>query len=169
VTREGEIVTCRVDLAMFHDSSARGGSSRCWKSSVRAIWDKSRVVLVMDHYVPEADDDARRIVRIARDWARDQRCRTSTTARASATWWCRKKATSGRGCSASVAIRIRPPAARSAAYMFGIGATEMLGVVVTGEIWLQRAAHAAHALEGAPGRWRQRQGHDAGTCSAASA
>ena len=36
------------------------------------IWDKSRVVLVMDHYVPAQDEDSKRIVRIARDWAREQ-------------------------------------------------------------------------------------------------
>ena len=27
---------------------------------------------MIDHYVPEADDESRRIVRIARDWAREQ-------------------------------------------------------------------------------------------------
>jgi len=37
------------------------------------IWDKDKVVLVIDHYVPEADEESRRVVRIARDWAAEQR------------------------------------------------------------------------------------------------
>ena len=36
------------------------------------VWDPDKVVLVTDHYVPENDDESRRIVRIARDWAREQ-------------------------------------------------------------------------------------------------
>src|SRR3546814_2581185 len=35
-------------------------------------WDKSKVVLVMDHYVPEEDDDSRAILALTRDWARSQ-------------------------------------------------------------------------------------------------
>ena len=68
----GEIVTCRVDLAMFHDSSGPRRLAPMLAELGAPIWDKQRVVLVIDHYVPEADDEARRIVRIARDWARAQ-------------------------------------------------------------------------------------------------
>ena len=64
----GEIVTCKVDMAMFHDSSGPRRLQPMLEELGAQIWDKSRVVLVMDHYVPERDDDSRRIVRIARDW-----------------------------------------------------------------------------------------------------
>ena len=37
----------------------------------------------------------------------------------------------------SVAISHSPTGGAFGAYMFGIGATEMLGVVVTGEIWVR--------------------------------
>ena len=70
--RVGEVVTCEVDLAMFHDSSGPRRLQPMLEQLGAQIWDKSRVVLVMDHYVPERDEDARRIVRIARDWAREQ-------------------------------------------------------------------------------------------------
>src|SRR4030095_2944162 len=68
----GEIVSCKVDLAMFHDSSGPRRLKPMLEELGAPIWDRSRIVLVMDHYVPERDDDSRRIVRIARDWARDQ-------------------------------------------------------------------------------------------------
>ena len=68
----GDIVNCKVDLAMFHDSSGPRRLKPMLEELGAQIWDKSRVVLVMDHYVPERDDESRKIVRIARDWAREQ-------------------------------------------------------------------------------------------------
>ena len=68
----GEILNCRVDLAMFHDSSGPRRLKPMLEELGAQIWDKSKVVLVMDHFVPEQDDDSRRIVRIAREWAKEQ-------------------------------------------------------------------------------------------------
>ena len=67
----GEIVTCAVDLAMVHDSSGPRRLQPMLEELGAQLWDRSKIVLVMDHYVPERDDDSRRIVRIARDWARE--------------------------------------------------------------------------------------------------
>jgi 3-isopropylmalate/(R)-2-methylmalate dehydratase large subunit len=69
----GEIVSCQVDLAMFHDSSGPRRLKPMLEELGAQIWNKDRVVLVMDHYVPAQDEDSRRIVRIARDWAAEQR------------------------------------------------------------------------------------------------
>ena len=68
----GDIVNCQVDLAMFHDSSGPRRLKPMLEELGAKVWDTSRVVLVMDHYVPEQDDDSRRIVRIAREWAKEQ-------------------------------------------------------------------------------------------------
>jgi 3-isopropylmalate/(R)-2-methylmalate dehydratase large subunit len=59
----GEIVTCAVDLAMFHDSSGPRRLKPMLEALGASVWDRSRIVLVMDHYVPERDE-SRRIVRI---------------------------------------------------------------------------------------------------------
>jgi len=133
----GEVVTCRVDLAMFHDSSGPRRLKPMLQELGAQIWDRSKVVLVMDHYVPEADEESRRIVRLARDWAREQAL---------------PHVYDSQGICHVVVPQhghIRPgmfcvggdshssTGGAFGAYMFGIGATEMLGVVVTGEIWLQ--------------------------------
>ena len=58
--RPGEIVTCKVDLAMIHDS---GGPRRVKPLLDRlgvGVWDPSRVVVVSDHYVPAVDAEKRR-------------------------------------------------------------------------------------------------------------
>lgn len=133
----GEIITCRVDLAMFHDSSGPRRLKPMLEELGASIWDRSRVVLVMDHYVPERDEESRRIVKIARDWAREQAL---------------PHVYDGQGICHVVVPQgghIRPgmfcvggdshspTGGAFGAYMFGIGSTEMLGVVVTGEIWLR--------------------------------
>ena len=50
--RQGEIVTCKVDLAMLTDS---GGPRRIWprlKELGVGVWDPDKVVLVTDHFAP---------------------------------------------------------------------------------------------------------------------
>ena len=49
----GEFVTCRVDLAMFHDSGGPRRLKPMLAELGAPIWDRDRVVLVIDHYVPE--------------------------------------------------------------------------------------------------------------------
>ena len=51
--RVGDIVTCRVDMAMFHDSSGPRRLKPMLEELGAQIWDKSKVVLVMDHYEPD--------------------------------------------------------------------------------------------------------------------
>jgi 3-isopropylmalate/(R)-2-methylmalate dehydratase large subunit len=107
-------------------------------------------------------------VRIARDWAREQRCRMSTTAMGICHVVVPQHGHIRPGMFCVGGDSHSPTGGAFGAYMFGIGATEMLGVVVTGEIWL-RCRRRSHALERAPGRRRERQGHDAGHDRAASA
>jgi 3-isopropylmalate/(R)-2-methylmalate dehydratase large subunit len=133
----GEIVTCDVDLAMFHDSSGPRRLKPMLDELGAQIWDKDKVVLVIDHYVPEADDESRQIVRIARDWAAQQRlphvydsqgiCHVVVPAHG--------HIRPGMLCVGGDSHS--PTGGAFGAYMFGIGATEMLGVMVTGRIWLQ--------------------------------
>ena len=133
----GEIVTCKVDMAMFHDSSGPRRLQPMLEELGATIWDKSRVVLVMDHYVPERDDASRKIVRIARDWARDQQlpnvydsigiCHVVTPQHG--------HILPGTLCVGGDSHS--PTGGAFGSYMFGVGSTEMLGVVVAGEIWLR--------------------------------
>ncbi len=133
----GEIVTCAVDLAMFHDSSGPRRLQPMLEELGAQIWDKSKVVLVMDHYVPERDDDARRIVRIARDWARDQRLPHVYDSLGICHVVVPQHGHIRPGMLCVGGDSHSPTGGAFGAYMFGIGSTEMLGVVVTGQIWLR--------------------------------
>ena len=135
--KPGEIVTCKVDLAMFHDS---GGPRRLQPMLAELgaqIWDKDKVVLVIDHYVPEADDESRRIVRIARDFAADQRLPHVYDSQGICHVVVPQHGHIRPGMFCVGGDSHSPTGGAFGAFMFGIGATEMLGVVVRGEIWLK--------------------------------
>ncbi|MFO1288449.1 MAG: 3-isopropylmalate dehydratase large subunit [Rubrivivax sp.] len=133
----GEIVNCRVDLAMFHDSSGPRRLAPMLAEIGATIRDKSKVVLVLDHFVPEADEESRRIVRFARQWAAEQRLPHVHDS----VGICHVVLPQGGhlrpGMFAVGGDSHSPTGGAFGAYMFGIGATEMLGVVATGEIWLK--------------------------------
>jgi 3-isopropylmalate/(R)-2-methylmalate dehydratase large subunit len=133
----GDIVNCKVDMAMFHDSSGPRRLKPMLDELGAQIWDKSRVVLVMDHYVPERDDESRKIVRIARDWAREQSLPHVYDSQGICHVVVAQHGHIRPGMFCVGGDSHSPTGGAFGAYMFGIGSTEMLGVVVTGEIWLR--------------------------------
>ncbi len=133
----GEVVTCRVDLAMFHDSSGPRRLQPALAELGATLWDKNKVVLVIDHYVPEADEESRRIVRIARDWAAEQRLPHVYDSMGICHVVLPQHGHLRPGMFCVGGDSHSPTGGAFGCYMFGIGATEMLGVVVTGEIWLK--------------------------------
>lgn len=133
----GEIVSCRVDLAMFHDSSGPRRLKPMLDELGVSIWDRSRVVLVLDHYVPAQDDDARRIVGIARDWAREQRLPHVYDSVGICHVVLPQQGHIRPGMFCVGGDSHSPTGGAFGAYMFGIGATDMLGVMVSGALWVR--------------------------------
>ena len=133
----GDIVTCQVDLAMFHDSSGPRRLKPMLEELKAQVWDKSKVVLVMDHYVPERDEAARKIVKIARDWAREQDLPHVYDSMGICHVVVPQHGHIQPGMFCVGGDSHSPTGGAFGAYMFGIGSTEMLGVVVTGQIWLR--------------------------------
>ena len=133
----GEIVTCKVDLAMVHDSSGprrlRPGLERLGAK----VWDPSRVVVITDHYLPAYDDESRKIIQIARDWVKDAGVGAFYDAQGICHVVLPERGHLRPGMFAVGGDSHSPTGGAFATYMFGIGATEMLGVMVTGEIWLK--------------------------------
>ncbi|MEI2746116.1 MAG: 3-isopropylmalate dehydratase large subunit [Ottowia sp.] len=133
----GQIVTCRVDLAMMHDS----GGPRRLKPHLDAlgvgVWDPERIVVVTDHFVPASDTGSRQIVQLARDWVREQGIRHFYDEQGICHVVTPRHGHLRPGLFAVGGDSHSCTGGAFGAYMFGIGATEMLGVVVTGEIWLR--------------------------------
>ena len=133
----GEVVTCDVDLAMFHDSSGPRRLKPMLDELGAKLWDPNKVVLVLDHYVPAMDADAERIVQITRDTARTWRLPHVIDSEGICHVVLPERGHLKPGMFCVGGDSHSPTGGAFGAYMFGIGATEMLGVVVTGKIWVQ--------------------------------
>lgn len=136
-TRPGEIVTCRVDLAMMHDS---GGPRRVKPYLERLgakIWDPSKVVIVSDHFVPPPDVDSAEILALTRRWARDNDVQNFYDMQGICHVVVQEHGHLRPGMFAVGGDSHSPSGGAVGAFMVGIGATEMAGVLVTGEIWVR--------------------------------
>ncbi|HKU48098.1 MAG TPA: 3-isopropylmalate dehydratase large subunit [Burkholderiales bacterium] len=133
----GEIVTCKVDLAMVHDSSGPRRLKPRLERLGAKVWDPKKLVVITDHYLPAYDDESRKIIQIARDWVKEAGVDAFYDAQGICHVVLPERGHLLPGMFAVGGDSHSPTGGAFAAYMFGIGATEMLGVVVTGEIWLK--------------------------------
>jgi 3-isopropylmalate/(R)-2-methylmalate dehydratase large subunit len=122
---------------MFHDSSGPRRLQPMLEELGAEIWDKSKVVLVIDHYVPEQDDESRRIVRIAREWAGKQQLPHVYDSVGICHVVVPENGHLRPGMMCVGGDSHSPTGGAFGAYMFGVGSTEMLGVVVSGGIWVK--------------------------------
>src|SRR5437868_13203548 len=133
----GEIVTCKVDLAMVHDSSGPRRLQPMLERLGAKVWDPSKVVVITDHYLPEYDEESRKILRIAREWVREAGVDNFYDAQGICHVVLPERGHLRPGMFAVGGDSHSLTGGAFAAYMFGIGATEMLGVMVTGALWLR--------------------------------
>jgi 3-isopropylmalate/(R)-2-methylmalate dehydratase large subunit len=132
----GEVVTAKVDLAMIHDS---GGPRRVEPILLDlgvGLFDASKVVLISDHFVPGDTKEAADILTLTRNWAAKQ-----GVAIHDGEGICHVVLPERGHLSPGMFVvggdSHSPTGGAFGAYMFGVGATEMAGVLATGEIWIK--------------------------------
>jgi 3-isopropylmalate/(R)-2-methylmalate dehydratase large subunit len=101
------------------------------------VWDPDKVVVITDHYLPANDDESREILRLARDWVRREGVRRFHDEMGICHVVLPEQGHLRPGMFVVGGDSHSPTGGAFGAYMFGVGATEMLGVLVTGEIWLK--------------------------------
>jgi len=67
----GQIVRCRISLALANDITAPLSIKSFREMGAKQVFDKDRVVLVMDHYTPQKDIASANQVKQSRDFARE--------------------------------------------------------------------------------------------------
>ncbi len=133
----GEVVTCRVDLAMVHDSSGPRRHAEPLRRLGAEIWDPTRVVVVTDHYVPAVDAESRAILDLTRRWVIEKGIRSFHDGEGISHVVLPERGYLRPGMLVVGGDSHSPTGGAFGCYMFGVGATEMLGVLATGEIWLR--------------------------------
>ncbi|MDX2236822.1 MAG: 3-isopropylmalate dehydratase large subunit [Hyphomonadaceae bacterium] len=134
--RAGEIATCAVDLAFAHDSSG----PRRWKPLLEelglSLWDPAKVVLASDHYVPAVDADSAAILKLTRDFARDQGVARFFDMQGIAHTLLPQNGLLKPGMFVAGGDSHSPHGGAFGCFIAGYGATDMAAIVATGETWV---------------------------------
>jgi len=132
----GEVVTAQVDLAMIHDSGGPRRVAPILADLGVGLWDKDKVFLVSDHFVPGDTEEGASILALTRDWARETGVRF-LDGQGICHVVLPESGQLQPGMFAVGGDSHSPTGGAMGAFMFGIGATEMAGVLATGEIWVK--------------------------------
>jgi 3-isopropylmalate/(R)-2-methylmalate dehydratase large subunit len=150
--RPGEIVTAKVDLAMIHDSAGPRRVAPMLERLGAKVWDAGRVVLITDHYVPAVDAESAGILDLTRKWAKAAGVSRFYDMQGICHVVLPERGHLRPGLFVVGGDSHSPTGGAFGAYMFGVGATEMCGVLVTGEIWLRVPATIRLEWRGRLGR-----------------
>ena len=132
----GETVVCKVDLAMSHDSSGPRRVAPMLDELQVPVWDPSRYVVVTDHYVPAETPEAQAILQFTRDWSKQAGIASLHDEEGICHVVLPQKGHLKPGMFVVGGDSHSPTGGAFGCYRFGIGATEMAGVLATGRIWL---------------------------------
>jgi homoaconitate hydratase family protein/3-isopropylmalate dehydratase, large subunit len=138
IVKAGDIVWAKVDKAMMDDVlGPRVQIAEQMKRLNRKVWDPDKVVIISDHYTPPANENQAEIVKFTRDWAKEYGikkyyefcgpCHQVMVEDGHVSPGYLVVGTDSHTCMYGAL----------GAFSTGIGSTEMLGVVATGEIWLK--------------------------------
>lgn len=133
----GEIVTCAVDLAMMHDS---GGPRRVKPILERLnakVWDTVKVVVITDHYVPAVDAQSAAILDLTRKWCVGNGIENFYDMQGICHVVLPERGHLSPGMFVVGGDSHSPTGGAFGCFMFGVGATDMAGVLVTGETWIR--------------------------------
>ncbi len=133
----GETVTCAVDLAMMHDS---GGPRRVGPILERlgvGVWDPEKIVVVSDHFVPAVDAAGAAILDLTRQWVADNDIANFYDMQGICHVVLPERGHLRPGLFVVGGDSHSPTGGAFGAFMFGVGASDMAGVLATGETWIK--------------------------------
>lgn len=134
----GDIIWANVDRAMMDDIlGPRVQIAEKIQALGGKVWDLEKVVIISDHYTPPASIQQAEIVKFTRDWARQYGVEQYFEFAGP----CHQvMAETGNVRPGSVVLGTDSHTCMGGAldaFATGIGSTEMLGVLVTGQTWLK--------------------------------
>ena len=122
---------------MIHDS---GGPRRVQPILDRlgvGVWDPEKVVLISDHYVPAVDAESARILDVTRKFAAEQNLPHFYDMQGICHVVLPERGHLKPGMFVVGGDSHSPTGGAFGCFMFGIGATDMAGVLATGETWVR--------------------------------
>jgi 3-isopropylmalate/(R)-2-methylmalate dehydratase large subunit len=134
----GDIVWARIDTVMMDDIlGPRVEIAEKMRELSGKIWDASRVVVICDHYTPPASIAQAEIVKFTRDWSLENGIENYYEFQGP----CHQLlAENGHILPGAVVLGTDSHTCMGGAlgaFATGVGSTEMLGVLLTGQTWLK--------------------------------
>lgn len=146
----GDIVWAKVDQAMMDDIlGPRVEIAEKMSALGKSIWAPEKTTIISDHYTPPANAKQAEIVKFTREWAAENHVEHYYEFAGPCHQVMVEK---GRIRPADVAIGTDSHTCMYGAlgaFSTGVGSTEMLGVLVTGEIWLKVPQSILLSFQGA--------------------
>ena len=146
----GEIVDARIDVFMGHDVTTPAAISMLEERGVKDVFDKDRIVLIPDHFVPNKDIKSAELAKRLRDFARKHEIKYYYEV--------------GRNGVCHVLLpeqgfvvpgsTIVAPDSHTCthgalgAFSTGIGSTDAAAVIATGKLWFKVPESILFAIEG---------------------
>lgn len=135
--KAGQTVTAKVDCAMMDDILGPKVLDDSLKKFNMEIWDRSKTVIICDHYTPSSTIAQADIVAFTRRWAKENQIQNYYEGVGPC-----HQILAEEGFSLPGTLLVGTDSHTCSAGAFGcfgtgIGSTEMVGVLVTGEIWLR--------------------------------
>lgn len=133
----GEVVTCAVDLAMMHDSGGPRRVKPILEKLGAKVWDPDKVVLITDHFVPAVDAMSAAILDLTRKWAAANGIKNFYDMQGICHVVLPERGHLSPGMFVVGGDSHSPTGGAFGCFMFGVGATDMAGILVTGETWIK--------------------------------
>lgn len=133
----GEIVTCQVDLAMMHDSGGPRRVKPILDELNAKVWNPDKVVVISDHYVPAVDAESAGILQLTRHWVKQAGVSQFYDMQGICHVVLAERGHLKPGMFVVGGDSHSPTGGAFGCFMFGVGSTDMAGVLVTGETWLK--------------------------------
>ncbi|NCF48527.1 MAG: homoaconitate hydratase family protein [Bacteroidetes bacterium] len=135
--KQGDYLSCEVDLAMVHDSSGPRRLAPKLDALGMSLKHPEKLVVITDHYVPAHDDASREIQRFTKQWVTDQGIQNFYPEMGICHVVLPESGLLQPGMLVVGGDSHSPTGGAFGAYMFGVGATDMAGVAATGRIWVK--------------------------------
>ncbi|WNK01618.1 aconitase/3-isopropylmalate dehydratase large subunit family protein [Thalassospiraceae bacterium LMO-JJ14] len=133
----GEIVTCQVDLAMMHDSSGPRMAGKKLDELGVPVWNLDKLVVITDHYINDDNPGHQDIQKHAHAWIAEHDIKHFINEQGI----CHIVLPEGGHVKPGMFIvggdSHSVTGGAFGTIMVGIGATELTGVLATGEIWVR--------------------------------
>jgi len=153
--RPGDLINCRVDIALANDITAPIAIRNFRKINAKKVFDRDKVVLVMDHFAPAKDIASANQIKFVAEFAEEQEITHFYDGAEMGVEHTilPEKGIVGPGDLVIGADSHTCTYGALGAFAAGVGSTDLAAAMVTGEAWYKVPETILFELKGKPAKW----------------